>query len=511
MSGKPGSQKDSAADGPRAPARAKRAPAKKAAAAPAKPSSTKQAGAGRRRFTAAYKKRILKEAGAAPSPDAKKRLLKRENLTSSQLASWRKQLEPEPPETTEAPASTPAREEKEPGGAPIEADYTVAKDDPQPLDVEWLPATSRHYESRILILCIAFLTMIGLAVTLYLLRAVLIPFTLAAFLSLVLIPIIDFQVKTLRIGRAVALVLTLSMGFGAVLATGLLVSITVRQFANNAAEYEAQLSRLIIQAERSKPLQKVVDLIAEENSSRRPAAKSNPSNTDADLNFPPNEPSPLDLSLLMPTGAIKGVARTLSSGVFSVLSNGMLVMLFTAFLLTGREKSMTLRTGVLLEIETRVQKYIIIKIIMSFLTGMLVFAVLKTLDVRYSMSFGAFAFILNFIPTLGSIIATLLPVPFVMLRPDTSSTTIALAILLPTIIQIMIGSVLEPKIMGNTLGLHPVVILMALIFWGVLWGFSGMLLAVPMTAVAKIILERIEVTRPFAKLMEGRLDALNEL
>ncbi|MFP6596507.1 MAG: AI-2E family transporter, partial [Candidatus Hydrogenedentota bacterium] len=64
---------------------------------------------------------------------------------------------------------------------------------------------------------------------------------------------------------------------------------------------------------------------------------------------------------------------------------------------------------------------------------------------------------------------------------------------------------------GDTLGLHPVVILMALIFWGMLWGFPGMLLAAPMTAIAKIVFERVEVTRPIAGLMEGRLETLDEM
>ena len=65
--------------------------------------------------------------------------------------------------------------------------------------------------------------------------------------------------------------------------------------------------------------------------------------------------------------------------------------------------------------------------------------------------------------------------------------------------------------MGDTLGLHPVVVLMSLIFWGMLWGFSGMLLAIPMTASAKIIFARIDVTKPIATLMEGRLEAFDEM
>jgi AI-2 transport protein TqsA len=145
------------------------------------------------------------------------------------------------------------------------------------------------------------------------------------------------------------------------------------------------------------------------------------------------------------------------------------------------------------------------------LTGFLVFLVLQFLGVRFAMSFGAFTFILNFIPNLGSIVATVLPLPFVLLTPDVSMVTVTLALLLPLMIQFTIGSVLEPKVMGDTLGLHPVVVLMSLIFWGILWGFAGMLLAIPMTASAKIILGRIEVTQPLVGILEGRLEALDEM
>jgi len=131
--------------------------------------------------------------------------------------------------------------------------------------------------------------------------------------------------------------------------------------------------------------------------------------------------------------------------------------------------------------------------------------------VEYALSFAVFAFVLNFIPNVGSLLATLLPMPIVILTPETTWVTWTLAFVLPLCVQVIVGNVLEPKIMGDTLGLHPIVILMALIFWGILWGIPGMLLAAPMTSVTKIILYRIEVTRPFARLMGGDLNAINEM
>ena len=81
-----------------------------------------------------------------------------------------------------------------------------------------------------------------------------------------------------------------------------------------------------------------------------------------------------------------------------------------------------------------------------------------------------------------------------------------LAIVLPAVIQFVIGNVIEPRIMGGSLDLHPITILLALIVWGMLWGIVGMLLATPLTAVMKIFFERIEHTRAFADLLAGRLE-----
>ena len=72
------------------------------------------------------------------------------------------------------------------------------------------------------------------------------------------------------------------------------------------------------------------------------------------------------------------------------------------------------------------------------------------------------------------------------------------------------GSVMEPKIMGESLDLHPVSIILALMVWGMLWGIVGMLLATPLTAIIKILLERLELTAPIGDLLAGRLDRLTQ-
>jgi AI-2 transport protein TqsA len=85
-----------------------------------------------------------------------------------------------------------------------------------------------------------------------------------------------------------------------------------------------------------------------------------------------------------------------------------------------------------------------------------------------------------------------------------------LAIAIPGAIQFVTGNIIQPRFMGSALDLHPVIVLMALIFFGMIWGIVGAFLAVPITAVIRIVLEKIPDTRPVAELLAGRLDAFAE-
>ena len=122
--------------------------------------------------------------------------------------------------------------------------------------------------------------------------------------------------------------------------------------------------------------------------------------------------------------------------------------------------------------------------------------------------FGFLAFLLNFIPNIGSIVATLLPVPVILLSPDLSWPARIAAVVIPTAIQFGIGNLLQPKLMGRSLDLHPVSVLLGLIFFGLIWGVVGMFLATPILGVVKILLERFEFTRSVGALLAGRLDSL---
>jgi AI-2 transport protein TqsA len=208
----------------------------------------------------------------------------------------------------------------------------------------------------------------------------------------------------------------------------------------------------------------------------------------------------------LPVGTVIGqVTGALVDG----LSNTFLVLIFVIYLLQGQSSDVE-RASLAVELEGRIKRYLSIKFLLSGVTGLLVGILLAVLGVELALVFGIFAFILNFIPSVGSIIATLLPLPLVLVEPDSTAIDIVLVLLLPGGVQMVVGNILEPKLLGDSLELHPITILLCLIFWGMLWGIPGMLLAAPITAVLKILFEHLEVTAPLGRLLAGDVNALFE-
>jgi AI-2 transport protein TqsA len=162
------------------------------------------------------------------------------------------------------------------------------------------------------------------------------------------------------------------------------------------------------------------------------------------------------------------------------------------------------------EMESRIRSYTLTMTALSGVTGILVGVVLWFFGVQAAAVFGLLTFLLNFIPNVGSFISIILPIPIVLLAGNLTGFDKFLAIGIPAVIQFAIGNFLQPKLMGEHMKLHPVVILMALIFWGTLWGIVGAFLAVPITSIIRIACDRHPFTKPVANLMAGHLDAFRE-
>ncbi len=341
----------------------------------------------------------------------------------------------------------------------------------------------KHYtELQVQTVCMVVVTAFTIGMGLYLLRPVLVPFILAVFLAFMLTPILDAQTRLLRIPRIVALVITLAV---TVSVLGLVTGITVTSVTRLTADSDR------FQTELETRLREAVDKLPLESLGVQKRDEFDPMS-------------------LFPEDMLEWFLTRLTDVLTTIASQGVLVLLFVVFLLLGRSATRKSSDGLGREIEHSVKRYLITKVVVSAVTGVLVFAALNVLGIPYAIAFGALAFMLNFIPSIGSIIATLLPVPVLLLTPDLPMTTFALAILVPGAVQFTIGNLIEPKLMGDSLDLHPVVILLALIFWGMIWGPIGMLLAAPLTAITKIVLSKIELTQPMADALGGRISGLLE-
>ncbi|MFN3152187.1 AI-2E family transporter [Bremerella sp.] len=197
------------------------------------------------------------------------------------------------------------------------------------------------------------------------------------------------------------------------------------------------------------------------------------------------------------------LATQAGATLLNLISSTVLTAIFVGFMLAGRDPYKVSK-GIYAEIDRNVRKYIATKFFISAITGLLVWGCLAMLGMQFASMFGLIAFCLNFIPSIGSIIATLLPIPIAIVQFD-SALMITLAIVLPGAVQMTMGNVIEPKIMGDGLQLHPATILLALAFFGMIWGPVGMLLAAPITASVRIVLMRFKTTQPIGRLMAGVL------
>jgi len=178
------------------------------------------------------------------------------------------------------------------------------------------------------------------------------------------------------------------------------------------------------------------------------------------------------------------------------------VILFSVFIVAGHEKQ-KLTHPILDQIDDELQKFISTKILISLILGALVTGVLWLLGVKWAFAFGLLSFILNFIPSIGPIVAALLPVPIVLVEISPMMSLAVFGVMI--LIMGIIGFIIEVKLMGDMLKLHPLVVLMSLIFWGVLWGAAGVFLAIPMTVMIKIILAHYPNTKAMARLLAGHL------
>lgn len=155
---------------------------------------------------------------------------------------------------------------------------------------------------------------------------------------------------------------------------------------------------------------------------------------------------------------------------------------------------------ILAKIDRSLGKYIGLKSLISLITAICSYIVLMIYDVEAPVFWAGLIFVLNFIPTIGSLIATLFPVLFALVQYGDVGLSLQLTLALG-VIQVIMGNILEPKIMGDSLNISALVVILSLSIWGAIWGVTGMILSVPITVSMAIIFAAFPKTKKIAILL----------
>jgi predicted PurR-regulated permease PerM len=207
---------------------------------------------------------------------------------------------------------------------------------------------------------------------------------------------------------------------------------------------------------------------------------------------------------------IRNFTFSLSNTFLGILKDAFMVVVFLVFILLEaarikdkfvlafEDKSAGQIERISDSIVRQVMTYLSTKFLISLATGLIVGVGLQLVGVEFAVFWGFIQFVLNFIPVVGSIAVGVLATLFALLQFWPEPTPIILTGLIMLGANQLIGNVLEPKIMGDNLGISPLAVLLSLTIWGYLWGFAGMILAVPMTVIVKIVCENVPVLEPVA-------------
>ncbi len=397
------------------------------------------------------------------------------------------------------------------------------------------------------------LAVVALAVVLTYTRAVMVPFVVALFIVALVAPVEDFQVKKLRLPRILAVIMTLLVVLSVIVLVSLFVYQAAQTIVSTAGEYSASFADMANRA-----LKPIESLYREEVPQPTPAPAA-PNDVTPPLPAPTTEAQPVEsktgvfelyplveegnktavlevkprlepagkdtneaaVPARPPDGSAKrelridtrqvvrdlrnyifNIATNAFGTIFGLISGALFVSVFVIFLLAGRnpygEHSQVYR-----DVVQKIRRYVGTKVLVSVATGVLIWASLAVIGMELAGVFGVLAFLLKFIPSIGAIVATLLPIPIAVAEFHQTPWLIVLVVVIPTVIQNVIGNFVEPKLMGGGLDLHPVTILLALSFWGLLWGVVGMLLAAPITAALRIVLMQFDTLRPIANVLAG--------
>lgn len=338
--------------------------------------------------------------------------------------------------------------------------------------------------ARASIFLMGFICLILAGAALKLTTPVVLPFVIAVLLTFVLEPLI-VMLEKIRIPRAIAVVLVVVAASAGIALVAVILFGSAKTIFTLYPKYEERFTEIYI---------RIATL----------------------FQLPYNEHLSLFQNLWDQLGLrqkVQALAIRLSQSSLSILTQLTMVVLFVIFLLMEighfRDRVQVAFAGKLSDriqriseaVITQVARYLSIKFFISLATGLLCGGLLALIGMDFPILWGVLSFILNFIPSIGSIAAGGGVAVFALVQfwPTPGPIIAAIAIMLG--VNMILGNIVEPRVQGYNLGLSPFVILVSLLAWGWLWGFVGLVLAVPMTVIVKIVCENVPILEPISVIM----------
>ncbi|MTI19089.1 AI-2E family transporter [Rhodobacteraceae bacterium RKSG542] len=318
-------------------------------------------------------------------------------------------------------------------------------------------------------------------------RSLLVPFIIALVLWYIINSVSAALLHTPYIGKylpkSITIVMALFLIFYALTWVFNIVTVNLQQLAQDAPIYQERLDQVLLTVSEQLKLNDTLTL------------------GDIIPNF--------SISHAISTGA--GLLTTVA-GSSSLIIVYVLFLIFEANIIDKKlaalfadSNNAKLAFAIRDEVSRRMLRYVGIKTGVSIATGLCTYALLVTVGLPYAALFAFITFMLNYIPTIGSMIAVIFPSLFSLVYFDTLAPFFIVTFGLVAI-QFTIGSIIDPRLMGTSLNISPLVIMLSLSFWGSLWGVIGMVLCVPLMVLVIMICAQFPKSRPIAILLSGNGD-----
>ncbi|HPS65443.1 MAG TPA: AI-2E family transporter [Ignavibacteria bacterium] len=319
-------------------------------------------------------------------------------------------------------------------------------------------------------------------------QTILIPFFIAIIISMIFSPLYDIM-RRKKIPAVIAIIVILLLIIIIANITSLFVYTSITSFKDAIPKYQSQFTTFFANMNAS----------LQSNQFYNDFLKGS-----------------LQLKKFINPATIGSMAESLISGAAGIFGDFILILIYIIFILSEiasiKERMNSVYTDeqykkvsdIAAKIFEDVKKYIVGKTIINLVHATIVYIILLAFGVDFPVLWAFMTFFMAYIPNIGVIIATILPVTVALIQfQNFIIPAVLLAVL--AVIGNLVGNVAEPKIFGSRLNLSPLLLLFSLIFWGYVWGIIGMILSVPIMSMIKITLSNIDGTKNIALMMSNKI------